>query len=507
MYRPGDKVQWKVWVGHNRYDEEGVNPFAVQQVNVQVTSPKGEVLKTITGIMDEWGGFSGEYETEKEATLGTYGLYCPSWGGINFRVEEYKKPEYEVKVEAPTEPIALGEKTTATISAKYYFGSPVVNAKVKYKVTRTAYDARWYPAAAWDWFYEPGYWWFASDYLWYPGWERWGCPRPIHAWWPGPWSDQQPEIVSENEVAIGPDGTVKVEIDTSVAKAAYGDQDHKYEITAEITDASRRTMVGSGQVLVARQPFKVYAWVDSGYYNVGDTVAAHFSSQTLDNKPVTGGGVLKLFSVSYDDQAKPVEKQVQEWQLNPKDDGTQDVQIHAQAAGQFRLSYTVADAKGRSIEGGYVFVVRGKGFDGKTFRFNDIEVVTDKKQYVAGEKVRLMVNTNRADATVLLFVRPTNGVYLAPEVIRLNGKSVVREVEVGKKDMPNFFIEGLTVANAKVYTDVREVIVPPEDRILNVSVSADAAEYKPGQKATLTLKVTEKNGEPFNGSAVMGSCL
>ncbi len=78
---------------------------------------------------------------------------------------------------------------------------------------------------------------------------------------------------------------------------------------------------------------------------------------------------------------------------------------------------------------------------------------------------------------------PTNGIYLPPKVIRLKGKSAVEEIDVGKKDMPNFFVEALTVANAKVYTDVREVIVPPEDRDLECRrVTADAAEYKPGEQ-------------------------
>src|SRR5262249_12489232 len=94
-------------------------------------------------------------------------------------------------------------------------------------------------------------------------------------------------------------------------------------------------------------------------------------------------------------------------------------------------------------------------------------------------------------------------VYLAPKVIRLQGKSTVEEVDVGKKDMPNFFVEALTVADARVYTDVREVIVPPEDRVVDVSVTPDSTEYKPGQKAKFTVKVTEKNGEPFNGAAVL----
>jgi uncharacterized protein YfaS (alpha-2-macroglobulin family) len=38
-------------------------------------------------------------------------------------VEEYKKPEYEVKIDAPKEPVQLGDKFSVAISADYYFGA------------------------------------------------------------------------------------------------------------------------------------------------------------------------------------------------------------------------------------------------------------------------------------------------------------------------------------------------------------------------------------------------
>src|SRR5262249_10868412 len=148
------------------------------------------------------------------------------------RVEEYKKPEYEVKVEAPKEPVRLGDTITATVEAKYYFGAPVTNARVKYKVLRHTHDAPWYPAGQWDWCYGPGYWWFAGDYPWYPGWNDWGCLRPVPWWWGH--GEQPPEVVMEGEIPIGDDGTVKVKIDTAQAKELHGDQDHRYSITAEV---------------------------------------------------------------------------------------------------------------------------------------------------------------------------------------------------------------------------------------------------------------------------------
>ena len=89
------------------------------------------------------------------------------------------------------------------------------------------------------------------------------CKRPTPVWWPNwGWRREQPEVVAEAEVKLGKDGTIKVPIDTAPAKAIHGDKDHRYEITAEVTDQSRRTIVGKGRVLVAQRPFRVYAWVD-----------------------------------------------------------------------------------------------------------------------------------------------------------------------------------------------------------------------------------------------------
>ena len=503
VYRPKQKVQFKVWANQAQYDREGKSPYAGQKFAVQINNPKGEKVFENAYTADEYGGFNGEFEIPDQATLGVYGVVLPGRAGLgSFRVEEYKKPEFEVKVEAPAEPVALGEKIEARVQAKYYFGAPVTEAKVKYKVLRSEHAATWYPIGLWDWFYEPGYWWFACDYPWWPGWREWGCRRPIMWWWPR-WQREQPEIVAEGEAALDKDGSFKLPIDTAPAKLIHGDQDHRYDITIEVTDASRRTIVGQGRVLVARRPFKVYAWVDRGHYRAGDVVRASFSAQTLDSKPVQGEGTLRLFKVTYGKDAKPVESEVQKWDLATNEEGRAQIQLKASEAGQYRLSYTVTDSKRHAIEGGYVFCIRGEGFDGGQFRFNDIELVTDQREYKPGDKVNLMVNTNRAESTVLLFIRPSNGVCLPPKVLRLKGKSVLEAIEVEKKDMPNFFVEALTVSGGKVFSEMREIVVPPESRVLQVDVKPSAEKFKPGEKAKIKVRLTDPTGEPYSGSTVL----
>lgn len=502
VYRPENTIHFKAWVRHAKYDQADTSDFANKHFPVVIRNPKGDKVYEQSLKTDDFAGLEGELKLPKSATLGVYHVQVGDYRNTgHFRLEEYKKPEFEVKVEAPKDPVRLGDKIDATINARYYFGAPVTKAKVKYKVMRLPHTTTWYPIGAWDWFYGSGYWWFAGDYEWFPGWREWGCRRPMFSWW-GFRNNEPPEVVLENEVPIGDDGLVKVQIDTTLAKELHGDQDHSYTITAEVVDESRRTIVGTGNVIVARKPFKVFAWVDRGYYRAGDTVKAQFRGLTPDRKPVQGKGVLTLNRISYE-KGKPIEAVVQTWNVETDVDGYAKQQMLAARAGQYRLSYKLTDAKSNTIEGGYVFVVRGEGFNGADYRFNALELVTDKREYGPDDNVQLLINNDRADGTVLLFVRPANGVYLAPKVIRLKGKSVVEEVAVVQKDMPNFFVEALTVHGGRVHTEVREVVVPPEKRVLDVQVLPSQTEYKPGQKATVKVKVTDYKGTPFVGATVM----
>ncbi|MFO0788040.1 MAG: MG2 domain-containing protein [Pirellulales bacterium] len=503
VYRPAQTVQFKFWIAQAQYDADDKSSFAHQSFAVEIHNPRGEKVFSDTLTSDNYGGIAGKYELPADATLGVYQINVVNRGAGTFRVEEYKKPEYEVTVDAPTEPVMLGEKITATIRAKYYFGSPVANATVKYKVMRSEHTVRWYPPLPWDWLYGSGYGWLAYDYAWYPGWSDWGCRRPSPWWFVMPVA--QPEIVAEREVPIGADGTVKVEIDTSLAKELHSDQDHRYEIQAQVVDQSRRTIVGSGQVLVARKPFNVYTWVDRGYYRVGDTITVNCAARRLDSKPVEGMGKLRLLKITYGPapERKPTETEVRSWSLATSSEGIGEIQLKASEKGQFRLSYSLADKAGHEIEGGYVFTIIGDGFDGSEFRFNDLEIVPDKREYAPEEKVQLQLNTNRTGSTVLLFVRPSNGVYLPPQVLKLAGKSTVVEVGVTAKDMPNFFVEATTVSDGRVHTEVCEIHVPPAKRVLNMEVKPSADTYKPGQHAKVTVKLTDADGKPFVGSTVL----
>ncbi len=153
VYRPGQQVHMKIWVELARYDGPLESEFAHKTFQLEIYDPKGERVLNRQVTANAYGGVVADFDLPSTATLGAYRFQLVNYGGGNFRVEEYKKPEFEVTVDAPGEPVELGEKIDATIKARYYFGSPVSEGKVKYKVVRTTRDTQWYPVGPWDWLY------------------------------------------------------------------------------------------------------------------------------------------------------------------------------------------------------------------------------------------------------------------------------------------------------------------------------------------------------------------
>ena len=501
VYRPGKLVQGKFWVRKAKYDLKEQSEFSGQNFTLEIKDPKGnQVGQTFAGFVDEFGGVPFEVELEKAATLGSYHVSLTVGsnyvGNLQFRVEEFKKPEYEVKVEAPEDGVILGETFEATVKATYYHGAPVTKAKVKVKVLRHDYSKVWYPWGKWDWLYGGGYGWFDIERHWYPGWRYWGCRCPKPFWMHQSW--HRPELVFEREMEIGTDGTVKVMVDTELAKLMHGEGDHRYEITAEVVDASRRTIFGSGQVLATQDPYKVTVWLNRGYAQVGEKVTAQIAARTLDGKVIKAQGKAVLYKVTYKKNGTPKEEKVQEWEVAQFDEMAK-IDISAKEAGQYRFVATLKDQKEREVSGAVLFTVRGDHEDPGDFRYNALELITDERTYAVGDTVKLLVNTNRADSTVWVFVRGNGERHL----LKLKGKSQVLEIPVKGIDMPNFFVEAVTVSDAQMHTAIREVIVPPEKRILEVSVLPDQQKYKPGDQGKVKVQVTGAGGEPIQGEVVL----
>jgi uncharacterized protein YfaS (alpha-2-macroglobulin family) len=64
-------------------------------------------------------------------------------------------------------------------------------------------------------------------------------------------------------------------------------------------------------------------------------------------------------------------------------------------------------------------------------------------------------------------------------------------------------VEAVTLADGRVHRVLKEIVVPPAKRILNVQVTASRINYKPGEQASVRLHVTDSQGKNFVGSTVV----
>ncbi|MCC8165008.1 MAG: alpha-2-macroglobulin [Planctomycetes bacterium] len=507
VYRPGDAVRFKLWLGHATY---GRSPVRVDGVDVPVTvyNPRGEKVYEKTLATDEWGGIDDSLTLGKDAPLGYYSIQTKN-GAVGFRLEEYRNPEFEVTVETPDKALLLGDAVQVKVKAAYYYGAPVANGTVAYKVVRTGKRSTWTPPWRWDWLYGNGASIRQYDYSWYPGWDDWRLPAPLPPWLPVPYS--QPEVVADGEGALDADGMFRLTLDTAAAKELYGDQDHSYEISVEVTDASRRVITGSGTVVAARKPFSVNVWADRGFYRAGQEMTMSVAAVLPQGGPVAAEGTGTLYSIAYSADGVPTETVAATYPGTPGADGRATVAVSLKDAGQYRFAVDLTDADGNRVEGGALLTVRGETGDGD-FRFAALELVPEKVEYRPGETLRLAVRSENGKGVVVLFPRAErNGVptpggsanYFRPEVIRLENGERLWETDIARADQPNFFCEAVTVYEGRVYVETREIFVPPADKTLTVDIAPDQKTYAPAGEASFTIRVTDVDGEPVVGQVAV----
>ncbi|RYD18471.1 MAG: alpha-2-macroglobulin, partial [Verrucomicrobiaceae bacterium] len=509
LYKPGDTANLKFYLRNVGYAQPDDSRWANQTGTLLLYNGRGEETMKLENLRtDALGSVETSIVIPKDAVLGewnaTFLIHSKISASVSLRVEEYRKPEYEVKVEAPDAPVRLGEKFTATVKANYFHGAPVRNAEVEIIVKRASMGDRWFPVWRWDWLYGPGAWWNGSDASWHPTWKRWGCIPPNPPWWQGNrWTPD--ELVLKRTVAISPDGTAKVEIDTAPAKAIHGDLDARYTIEARVVDASRREERGTGSVIAARKPFEIVVWTDRGYTRAGEAVEASVSAASLAGKPVVGAkGKLTLYALTEDGEGRIVEREIQSFDITTDADGEVKQKFAAPVTGQYRLAASLSHEGGEPAEGANILNVHAPGrANPEDWHFGPLELIADKATHAPGESVKLRVNSDKADAHVWLFLHVAGSSGREAKRIQLDGKSAEIEVPLDLRDMPNMFIEGITVHGAEVHSAVRQILLPPVSKVIEVTLEPAKDRVKPRETSNLRVTLRDAEGKPVTGTAVL----
>jgi uncharacterized protein YfaS (alpha-2-macroglobulin family) len=258
VYRPGHTVHFK---GILRVRSlTGYDVPAAKPVSVEIQDPEQKPIYRKSLTTSANGTVHDEFTLAPGAALGNYFIAIHAGAETemsgNFEVEEYKKPEYEVRVIPGKLRILEGDTAQVTIDARYYFGEPVSGAKVKYDVYRSRY---WFP-------------------LWYDADEESDEPAEANAD-----DDSGGDQILDEEGKLDQDGKLTIAFPTAQSSHKY---DYRYRVEAHVTDEALREITGRGSVIATYGSFVVNVTPDRYVYQPGSTGSFTVEARDYENNPV-----------------------------------------------------------------------------------------------------------------------------------------------------------------------------------------------------------------------------
>lgn len=510
VYRPRQTVHYRELV--LRRAPAGLKPVVGQAVSIQVRNPQGQTIHERKLRTGEFGSVNGKFDLAEGAPLGEYFVqvgiertpgdanslsYLNEPGGNRFRVEEYKKPEFEVTVTPTADRVKLGQPITAKVKATYYFGGGVPNAKVTYRVHRSPYSQQYQ-------FPRP------FDFLW----RYWGEGDYDTSYRNG-------AVVQQGTVRTDANGEATVKVvppvfranlsregalpGTAAADGREDQEDQAYTIEADVQDSSRRTITGSGTVKATKHDVAVFLNYPHGYATQGDQVDVEIMTLNPSDQPVSVSGQARVYRKPVDPKGK--ETLVHEEQLTTDDHGRAYLRWKASVSGNFRIAFETHDRNVLSdppnakipvsvVEGSLDLWVDGPELAQGRFHQEELIVAVKNPYYTEGQTARVLIVTPAPGCTVFL-TRDANDLLMEKRVIRVPERSLEVEIPLGHGDVPNVYLTAVLVRDGKAYTTQQEIFVPPVRQFSEVSVNADKERYQPGEKATFRLSAKDWQGRPL----------
>lgn len=136
IYRPGQKVHATAVSYIVKKGLDASVPGKSMELKFILRDANWKQMAEQKATTDEYGTASVDFELPKEGQTGQYSISVNGTATEYIRVEEYKRPTFEITFPKVNEKYTWGDTVVVKASAKTYAGVPVQGAKVEYQVTR-----------------------------------------------------------------------------------------------------------------------------------------------------------------------------------------------------------------------------------------------------------------------------------------------------------------------------------------------------------------------------------
>ena len=470
VYRPAQEVNFKAIL--RKIAENELENIPDKKVSVSIKSPKNKEVYSSELTTNEFGTLSDKFILDEDADLGNYSIILSlnemEFYG-SFSVEEYKKPEYKVNINLDKNQFLAGDEISGTVSADYYFGSPVQNAQVELNIYRETF---WRP------------WWYFSEYRWfYRSFEKWS-----------PYYRMNKELIETLAGELGEDG--KYHFSYPIEEKL--DQDFKYSIIAIVTDASRRATEGTAEFFVTRGAFSISTAPEKYFFEKDSKVKIRVNAFDFSDLPVKTD--FKIIITYPDDKLMRPGNLTDTISGNTNENGNALVEFIPiwNISGYYKYAVIAYDSKGREISASGSFFIG----DYKNYYYNrtssGIEIITDKEAYDNGETFSAIVFVPFENQELLLTYESDD--IIDYRKITVENNSFQIKEKLTDKFSPSFNLTINFIRNRKLYTTTKMVGVLPKEKFLNIELTSSKEKYKPGEKASYKILVKDNKGNPVRNT-------
>ncbi|RKH71931.1 alpha-2-macroglobulin family protein [Corallococcus aberystwythensis] len=507
VYRPQQKLLWKVVTYRPEEMSKRYRVLPESPVTVTLVDPNGQEVAKREVRTNTFGSVAGEFDIPSGRPLGQWAVRTSPNGYAGVRVEEYKRPTFEVTLKDAPEALRLNRRATFKGEARYYFGLPVTRGAVKWRVSREPVLPRW---------------WF---------WER--IPATT-------------ELVASGSATVGEDGGFTVaftpEADERLAKAQG--MSWRYRVEADLTDEGGETRSASRAFRLGFVSVEGRVESDVGFVREDFPSEVRLIRSNLDGAPQAGPGRWRLIALKAPsrplmpsevpvekprpldaaaqerkevsptpgDALKPrwesafdVDQTLQRWDdgaevaqaaVTHGADGVAAVKLPALRAGAYRLRYETTDAFGQKATAQRDFLVAGVRAPAGLPAVLEVE----RASVPVGEVARLLVASGFEGQPLVMDVYQGRKRVEHRKVTAGQGRAVV-EIPVTESLRGGFTVVLSLVHDWQAMSFQQTVSVPFDDKELSLEFATFRDTLRPGAKETFRVTVKGPKGAKLEAGA------
>ena len=493
LYQPGEEVRIKGWVR-----EVGITPTGdvswasadLDDVTYNVSDARGVLLDRGQTDISPHGAFDIGFRVPPDANSGlvtaTFTLGPSISKSVQFRVEEFRRPEFEVSLSVGEGHHLIQDPVLLTTQAKYFGGGALEGALVNWNVS--ARRAHYVP----------------------PGWHDFSFGDAVPWWW---WHSSSDDAVEEQMLSTELDVQGRHQaVLTAVERPTS--LPYVLQVEATVQDLSQQALSASSNVLVHPAQWYVGGKTPSNVGKAGVPFAMELVVTDLDGNPVEGQDVRVTTHQVYGTKAAG--------EANADSSGCQlrsasepvSCSLVFSEGGLWRIEMSIEDATGRESSTRLVRWIAGgdRNFSARGVEDTTVTLIPDKDSYKPGDVAQIQIQSPivPAHGTVIL---NRSGI-VRHEPIHIQSASQVLPIPIEDAHVPNLHVsvfltgaleslssEGLVVTNqAEGHINLS---IPTSARELGVDLQVATQVVAPGGEASVSVRITDPSGQPVPGAEVV----